>query len=92
MRYVVRYFRDKPEEAAGVSIPTLFLIIKQQAVPSGERVWRMVCKHAARHGWVARGEGEAVQMLDGEASAPRDLLSAKTADGNQAVVCMKLRD
>jgi len=89
---MMRYVRDTTQEPAGVSIPTLFLVIKQQVAPPAERVWRMVCKHAARHGWVPRGEGEAVHMLEGEAVAARDLLGVAVPGGDQAVVCMKLRD
>ncbi len=92
MRYVVRYFRDAMQEPAEATTPILFLIIKQQAEPSGERVWQLVRKHAARHGWVPRGEGEGVRILEGEAAAARDLLGVTVPGGDPAVLCMKMRD
>jgi hypothetical protein len=92
MRYAVRYFRDPTPEPAGSSVPTLFLITKLQAQPSSARIWRLVHDHAARHGWAARSDGGAVQVLEGEAQGARELLSVETPEGDRGVVCVKLRD
>ena len=92
MRYAVRYFRDPEPGSTSPSIPTLFHIVKQQAVPSSERVWRLVRTHATRHGWVAQGDQGAVHILEGEVRGARELLGVTVPDANQAVLCMKLRD
>lgn len=92
MRYAVRYFRDPDPGSAGSSIATFFHIVKQQATPSSQRVWRLVRAHAARHGWAARGDPEKVHILEGEVRGARELLSVKGLEGDQDVVCMKLQD
>ncbi len=92
MRYAVRYFRNPEPGSSSPSIATLFHIVKQQAVPSSERVWRLVRAHATRHGWVAQGDQGTVHILEGEVRGARELLAVSVPDANQAVVCMKLLD
>ena len=92
MRYAVRYFRDPEPGSERPSIPTFFHVGKLGATPSSARVWSLVREHAARHDWVARGNPEAVHVLEGEVGGARELLGVKVPDVHDAVVCMKVRD
>jgi hypothetical protein len=92
MRYAVRYYREPDPGSGNPSVPTFFHVDKLRATPSVERVWSLVREHAARHEWVARGDLQAVYVLEGEVGGARELLGVQVPEATEAVVCMKLRD
>ena len=92
MRYAVRYYRASDPGSGGPSVPAFFHVDKLRATPSVERVWSLVREHAARHEWVARGDLQAVYVLEGEVAGARELLGVQVPEAAEAVVCMKLRD